>query len=190
MGKDTDTDVKRIAPDWMRRYGATELWSEIMPGLSQGGTRDEDVVGIMARVNRMQYGTRINDVETPPYITEETFDAVVTLYVCARPVGNGVEEYRWHIFDDPDVPFECETESMQDVVRWAHRRWLGGKNVLIRCQAGLNRSGLVMALVLVREGLEPQDAIDKVRRMRSHRALFNQEFVSYILNTPVETWRD
>jgi hypothetical protein len=184
-----ELEARKIAPDWMRRYGAHSLWSEIMPGLSQGGTADEDVLGVMARHNSVHYGTAVDPVDTAPYLTSEMFDAVVTLYVCARPVGNGIEEYRWHIFDDPDVPFECETESMQDVVRWAHRRWQAGKRVLIRCQAGLNRSGLVAALVLVRSGLTPQEAIDKLRRQRSNRVLFNKEFERYVLETPVETWR-
>jgi protein-tyrosine phosphatase len=37
---------------------------------------------------------------------------------------------------------------------------------LVHCQAGLNRSGLVTALALIRGGMQPEQAIAKIRQQR------------------------
>jgi protein-tyrosine phosphatase len=54
------------------------------------------------------------------------------------------------------------------------------KKVLVRCQAGYNRSGLVVALVLLRLGYTADDAIALIREKRSEHALCNELFVEYI----------
>ena len=64
--------------------------------------------------------------------------------------------------------------------------WLDGAEVLIRCQAGMNRSGLVTALVLVMAGLTPAQAVALIRRQRGSARLFNQHFVTWLVN-PAET---
>jgi len=42
--------------------------------------------------------------------------------------------------------------------------WKAGKKILIRCQVGCNRSGLVMAIVLMKEGYSAKDSIDQALR--------------------------
>lgn len=49
------------------------------------------------------------------------------------------------------------------------------------CQAGLNRSGLVTALLLIKEGRAPEDAIDLIRNKRDRDALCNAEFAEWLL---------
>ncbi len=56
------------------------------------------------------------------------------------------------------------------------------KRVLIRCQAGWNRSGLITSLVLMRAGYSAQEAIDLIRERRSHHALCNQTFEQFLLD--------
>jgi protein-tyrosine phosphatase len=46
-----------------------------------------------------------------------------------------------------------------------------------RCQAGVNRSGLVMALTLMRHGLSATDAISVIRERCGPAALSNRHFV-------------
>lgn len=54
--------------------------------------------------------------------------------------------------------------------------------VLVHCQAGLNRSGAVVARALMMAyGLEAQQAIDTVRQRRSPAALCNEMFVRWLL---------
>lgn len=183
------TTMERIgnkAPDWGRACGIKELWTEVAPGLFVGGTHDNDTVDVPRAATRRTRGVgfEIEDAE----ITLEEFDAVVTMYAWARPVDWGVEELRWGIYDSE--VHGIDVDAMRETVVWAHRRWAAGKRVLVRCQAGLNRSSLVAALVLVRGGLEPLEAIDKIRRTRSSECLFNRAFTRFIVGTPVETWRN
>ncbi|MDQ1249161.1 MAG: hypothetical protein QG597_3535 [Actinomycetota bacterium] len=66
--------------------------------------------------------------------------------------------------------------------RFAYQRWTAGDAVLVRCQAGMNRSGLVTALVLVMSGLTPGQAVTLIRVQRSPGALFNEHFVTWLVD--------
>jgi hypothetical protein len=57
----------------------------------------------------------------------------------------------------------------------------GGGGVLVRCQAGLNRSGLVTALILIKDGHTPEEAINTIRTHRGPDALFNMNFANWII---------
>jgi protein-tyrosine phosphatase len=63
---------------------------------------------------------------------------------------------------------------------WLFEEWLAGKKVAARCQAGWNRSGLIIALVLLKEGYSADDAISLIRERRSPNALCNPHFVKFI----------
>jgi hypothetical protein len=84
------------------------------------------------------------------------YDAVVTLYAWAQPVGWEVEELHYGFAG------ALHGEDISRVLRaaaWAHERWQAGDRVLVRCQAGLNRSGPVTALVLIMAGWDPAAAL-------------------------------
>lgn len=159
------------APRYEVNY-PTELWSEILPGLWQGGTDDYDVV---------HYGT------SKPGVGAEDFDFVATMYASANPVDWFVREMRFGFYDHDMKDFN--TDDLYDLVVIAHRQWKSGNRVLIRCQAGLNRSGLVMALVLIREGYTAAEAIHLIRSQRGQAALCNRTFEQWLLETNVEGWR-
>ena len=92
----------------------------------------------------------------------------------------GVEEVRYGFYDA-----SLHGSDVARVVRAAHfayQRWVDGDDVLIRCQAGMNRSGLVTALVLVMAGLTPGQAVTLIRQRRSPGALFNEHFVEWLIN--------
>jgi protein-tyrosine phosphatase len=55
-----------------------------------------------------------------------------------------------------------------------------GRSTLVRCHAGLNRSGLVVAQALVELGLGVPEAIALIRQRRSPWALNNELFVRYL----------
>jgi hypothetical protein len=159
------------APDWGHNYGIRELWSEIAPGLFVGGTADSDHVGLGRDFTERKAYFNIHERAE---ITTRDFDAVVTMYAWARPVDWGVEELRWGIMDSEQDGVDMD--GVLETAEWAFRRWQAGKRVLIRCQAGLNRSSFIAAFVLMRSGLSASEAIDKIRRTRSTQALFNQKF--------------
>lgn len=52
--------------------------------------------------------------------------------------------------------------------------------VLVTCAAGLNRSGVIVARMLVKLGATPLEAIRHIRKRRGMDALHNPRFVEYI----------
>jgi len=139
------------------------LWSEILPNLWLGGTDDFDTI----------------EYEANPYvsreITKNEFDTVVTLYAWARPVDWQVQEMRYGFYDAERID-GINFDALFEAAEFAHTQWKAGKRVLIRCQAGINRSGLTMALVLLLDGYEPDDAIELMRSRRSSAVLINKDF--------------
>ena len=142
------------------------LHSEILPGLWVGGTDDLDTI---------EYS---KDLHAPKEITKKDFDAVVTLYSWANPVDWLVEELRFGFYDS-DVA-HIDREALASAVGFARRKWQAGKKVLIRCQAGLNRSGLTAALVLMQSGYTADEAINLLRTKRSKYVLINKEFEEFL----------
>lgn len=151
------------APRYAIEY-PEDLWSEILPGLWQGGTDDDDV-----------------DVQkTVPEIQPKDFDTVVTAYAWANPVDWFVKEIRFGFYDGTMEDFD--PAELEDIVSMAYADWKRGKKVGVRCQAGMNRSGLIVALILMKDGYTAEQAIGLIRKKRSPHALFNKKFVSYLLS--------
>jgi protein-tyrosine phosphatase len=141
-----------------------DLYSEILPNLFMGGTHDDDVV--------------FNSQENEHKITEQEFDAVVTMYSWAHPTDWGVQEMRYGI---PDSEIKhINLEKLFEVAYWGFNRWLAGDRVLVRCQAGLNRSGLITCLILMLKGYSQEQAINLIREKRSQVALFNHNYISWL----------
>lgn len=149
-----------------------DLWSEVLPNLWQGGTDDFDTV-------QEGRGHKEN-----AFITKSDFDLVITAYAWAQPCDWLVKEVRYPFYDG--TMKDIDLVELYEVVRVAHAGWKAGKRVLIRCQAGWNRSGLITALVLMREGYSAQNAIDLIRAKRSPNALCNRQFVAWLLSLPTE----
>lgn len=78
--------------------------------------------------------------------------------------------------------YDSLDQAMGQVDRWA--RWVNARRrtgeVLVHCQAGLNRSNLITARALMLGGMSADDAIALVREKRSPAALCNQAFEDYL----------
>ena len=144
------------------------LWSEILPGLWLGGTDDDDTI---------ETGV---DTYKPRMITKDDFDTVVTLYSWAQPVDWLVEEVRYGFYDSEIG--HIDFSAVERAADFAYQAWKSGKRVLIRCQAGLNRSGLTTALVLMKEGYSAKDAISLMREKRTDYILCNRDFEHHLLS--------
>lgn len=143
------------------------LWSEILPGLWLGGTDDDDTI---------ETGV---DTYKPRMITKDDFDTVVTLYSWAQPVDWLVEEVRYGFYDSEIG--HIDFSAVERAADFAYQAWKSGKRVLIRCQAGINRSSLVMAHVLMKDRYTAREAIDLMREKRSKAVLLNKHFVDYLV---------
>ena len=89
-------------------------------------------------------------------------------------LGPDAERRSYHFDDGPDVPPDADLE---DLAAWVNSR--DGKT-LVHCSGGRNRSGLVMALALVRRGVPLDDAIALMREKRSAEVLWNTHFVDWL----------
>jgi protein-tyrosine phosphatase len=137
----------------------------VAPNLFQGGTDDLDVIHLAQTNNRPR--------------TDLPFDAIVTMYAWARPADWNVQEFRYGV---PDAAItDIDLHRLRQAVEFGYDRWKQGDRVLVRCQAGLNRSGLVLALILIKDGLTPTEAIARIRDNRGEDALFNRDFHKWLL---------
>lgn len=90
-------------------------------------------------------------------------------------------DMRLVLFDDTEKGLSDETwERIRSVVDEVVVRWRRGQKVLIRCQAGYNRSGMLMCLVLMRLGFTAEKAVWQVRWRRGKHVLINQVFERYV----------
>ena len=142
------------------------LYSEILPGLWQGGTHPHE-----------EYDVGVPSHDARPIGTDE-FDVVGTFYQYAQPVKWHVMEYRYP-FNDGDMT-DIDMGFVMQIALHMHAEWKAGKRVLSRCQAGWNRSGLLTALVLIMDGYSAEAAIDLIRRRRSSDALCNPTFERFL----------
>ncbi len=144
-------------------YEPHALFNEIATNLFMGGTDDMDVIHFPAKNNNR---------------TDLPFDAIVTMYAYAQPADWKVQEFRYGV---PDAAIEdIDLDRLKQAVDFGYNRWMAGDRVLVRCQAGLNRSGLVTALILMSTGLDAETAIDQIRKNRAEIALFNEDYVRWL----------
>lgn len=147
------------------------LYSEILPNLFISGTLDNDVI---------QFGKPLFSLAQP-----SPFDSVVCLYGHANPIGYYVREQRYGIADaEIDENSKPEIRQLAD---WLYAEWKSGKKVAGKCQMGWNRSSLVVALVLLKDGYTANEAINLIRDKRSVNALCNPHFVQYIYEVESES---
>lgn len=107
----------------------------------------------------------------------DEFSYVVSLYPWEKyELGNRTTRFEFKMFDSPEV----NTDILDEIVEIAAYCVSVGQT-LIHCQAGLNRSGLIAGLVLIRGGMAPRDAIQLLREKRSPVVLCNRTFEEWLL---------
>lgn len=139
-----------------------EPWSEVAPRLWMGG--HEYIAG--------------DGIWTMAVVADQ-FDVVYSLhYREGYGPGAGVDH---HVLEVPDdVLTARQIRDVEDLATSAAGDYAAGRRVLVRCRAGMNRSGLVIAEVLMRCGYTAPDAIAMIRRRRAPGALSNASFVAYL----------
>lgn len=136
---------------------------EIIPGLWMGGH---------------DYGDGL------PVVIWDEFVHVFSLY--RRPghgPAQGVPDDFLRLWDGKADA--ADLSRVRDFADRVHARYMSSarsSNILVRCHAGWNRSGLVVAFVLLRLGMDSMTAVDLIREKRGLHALCNAWFVVYICN--------
>ena len=141
-------------------------WNEVRPNLWMGG---------------MYYGPHMTAC-----VPEDQFDVVISMAGSSQAMRVNHPDVITHSFyiDDGKLgPMELDMvhEAKDLTLKYLDE----GKKVLVRCQAGWNRSGLVVAMVLLHLGDHkgaccPRHAIGYIRKARGENALSNEWFVKYI----------
>ena len=66
----------------------------------------------------------------------------------------------------PDRGVPCNTSTFFDLLGRIHRELQQGKNVLVHCRQGIGRTGLIAASLLVRDGMDPEIAMEQISKTR------------------------
>jgi len=139
-------------------------WDQVMPGLWQGG--------------QLKRGASYKDQHV---LVRDEFDRVFSFFWDND--GNGPDPGVWH--EHYRIPDGLLSAAELAKVRLFALEVAGmtqlGDKVLVRCQAGYNRSGLVVGFALIEMGHTPREAIEMVRAARGPWALCNIHFVRYLL---------
>jgi protein-tyrosine phosphatase len=137
-------------------------WDEIVPGLWMGGHEFRGGSG------RLEFA-----------VVRDEFDLVQTLL---RLPGHGPDpEVEHQVWPIPDGPLDgTQLAGVIRLAEAANQALDEGREVLVRCYHGYNRSGLVIAHALARRGHTPEQAIRLIRSRRSAWALHNELFVAYL----------
>lgn len=110
---------------------------------------------------------------------DDDFKHVISLYKWERYVLGPDTEY--HEFTMYDSGAEVDSDFVNDIAHLAWECMAEGKT-LIHCQAGLNRSNLIAAAALIKDGHTPEDAIEVLREKRSPMVLCNWVFEDWLLD--------
>lgn len=104
---------------------------------------------------------------------------IVSLYPWERYTINHKMRGELYIrmYDDPNQA----TDQIDDLALQVNK-WREKGQVLVHCQAGLNRSSLVVARALMFTGMSALQAIDHLRENRSPACLCNKGFESWLLS--------
>lgn len=115
-----------------------------------------------------------------PYLDlPEFIDHVVSMYPWGKySLNENQTRDEFSMYDaEGDVDVVMLEAAVQSVLTALEQR----KTVLIHCQAGINRSNLVAAIVLIRWALiTPDEAIEMLREKRDPYILSNSDFEAYV----------
>lgn len=111
-------------------------------------------------------------------VLPEGFDFVLSLYPWGAQyiLPEGCEREVVTAYDSIGQDPEFATGLAADL----SERLDAGQTVLVHCQAGLNRSGLLAARTLILRGDNPTDAVNLLRKQRSPIVLCNETFENWL----------
>jgi protein-tyrosine phosphatase len=108
------------------------------------------------------------------------FSDIISLYPWERYAfdEDATNLYEFKMYDSHDG---LDLDTIEQAANTAYMALAMGGNVLIHCQAGINRSNLVAATVLKKLGYTGERAIALLSEKRSPLILANQTFRNHIL---------
>jgi protein-tyrosine phosphatase len=136
---------------WFEHFGFAEVGDDLLMGAYPQDA--EDVAALVeARVTRVF--NLVQDVEYDPGARD----------VCMAAISEaGIEEERVELVDYGSLDADQIESAAQSVLSWLDQ----GERVYVHCRAGWQRSAtIVAAIVSLREGVPPWEALDILRRRK------------------------
>lgn len=155
---------------------AINLWNDPlqqrMRGVAIHGDTPFDVPYISEIADNLWQGGCMNDLVLPSHIKH-----IVSLYRWEQYTiqHEMLSQVEVEMYDSIDQGF-AQVEALANWVNVCRKTG----PVLIHCQAGLNRSSLVVAWALILDGMKPDDAITLIREKRSPACLCNPAFEEWL----------
>lgn len=152
-------------------------WDEVVPGLFQGG-----------QIRLAPPGSKFSDYSANHVVVKDEFDAVFSFYWTPEGWEGPAADIAHIHYPIPDGILTSEqllkVRAIASDVAGCVR---AGNRVLVRCQAGYNRSGLVTAFALMELDYNVHEAIELVRKARGDAALHRLVFLRYLMEAAGET---
>lgn len=109
----------------------------------------------------------------------DDFKFVLSLYKWEEyKLGPDTERFTVEMYDSRGG---VDEQQLVELANMVNENLKFGK-VLVHCQAGLNRSGMVAALSMMLDGLTADEAINLLRQSRSPMVLCNPTFEKFLRN--------
>lgn len=148
-----------------------------MVGTAVHGNTPFDVPFISKLADNLYQGGCKDGLILPDYI-----DVVVSLYPWEKYTirREDVIRHEYRMYDSTTEPFHAgEVFGLAKLVDDYRKQ---GKNVLVHCQAGLNRSSLIAGIALLMNGdvKTGEEAIEMIRNNRSPACLCNPAFEAHL----------
>jgi rhodanese-related sulfurtransferase len=160
-----------IQPDPFEEFGY-RITGWVPHAAARGIDPNLDVPLISHVEGNLWQGGCLGGVRLPDY-----FDFVLSLYPWeSYTLGPNTERAEVKMYDSLDQTFEQVDELAHLVKEYLD----ADKTVLVHCQAGLNRSGLLAARTLMLLGHTPEVAIEMLRTKRSPLVLCNEAFENWL----------
>jgi hypothetical protein len=145
--------------------------------LYMGGTPDSEDL-LLGDVHRL---VMTADHPASRLVTKELFDVRVDLYGYNHRAAKGVEEHTIRLGDSEIERWDGDRlVDLEDAVYFTLCALKRGDRVLVNCQAGLNRSGLVTGLALIAYGVTPDSVVELIRAKRAPLCLANATFAHFL----------
>ena len=150
-----------------------DLDSHHIEGIAREGNVPFKVPLITHVVGNLWQGGCIPGVRLP-----DDFEFVVSLYPWGKyELGPQTVRVEIPLLDQADL---ADDRLLHDIARVVNAFRAKGKT-LVHCQAGLNRSALIIGLALVLDGMEPAEAVAMLRERRCDAVLCNKAVEAYLL---------
>ncbi|KQP62903.1 hypothetical protein ASF47_17985 [Nocardioides sp. Leaf285] len=109
----------------------------------------------------------------------DRFDVVISLFTReGHEPAPGVEHHTHTMVDGPLDP--ADHARLDTLAETTRQRVEQGQDVMVRCQAGMNRSGLVAGMAMIKMGWRTDDVLARMRAARGPWVLFNTAFVDHL----------